>query len=173
MRERADAEEARRRPDRRCRASSGKRASALVTNMDQPLGRAIGNALEVSESIEILRGQGPADVRELTLALAAEMLVLAGLAPDAANGRTRAEAALASGAALEKFRAIVAAQGGEASVVDDPARLPAAPNVAPCPPRAAVSCMRSTPTRWGSWSSTWAADARARRTRSIPPSASC
>ena len=111
----------------------GKRASALVTNMDQPLGRAIGNALEVAESIEILRGQGPEDVKELTLALAAEMLVLAGLVPDPSSGRARAEDALASGAALEKFRAIVVAQGGDAAVVDDPSKLPAAPHVAPVP----------------------------------------
>jgi pyrimidine-nucleoside phosphorylase len=111
----------------------GKRATALVTNMDQPLGYAIGNALEVVESIEILRGQGPADVRELTLALAAEMLVLAGVEPDAAAARKRAEQALASGSALDNFRTIVAAQGGDAAAIDDPSRLPRAPHLVPVP----------------------------------------
>jgi len=68
----------------------GKQAAALVTNMDQPLGCAIGNALEVAESLDVLRGGGPADVRELTFALAGEMLVLAGLTPDVAMGRAQA-----------------------------------------------------------------------------------
>ncbi|MEP7028796.1 MAG: thymidine phosphorylase [Candidatus Eisenbacteria bacterium] len=107
----------------------GKRATALVTNMDQPLGFAIGNALEVVESIDVLKGTGPADVRELTLELAAEMLALAGVAKDRKDARARAEGALASGAALEKFRAIVEAQGGDPAVIDDPARLPRAPRV--------------------------------------------
>ena len=111
----------------------GKRATALVTNMDQPLGEAIGNALEVVESIDGLRGQGPADVRELTLALAAEMLVLAGIDKDSTHARKRAEQALASGAALDNFRTIVAAQGGDASVIDDPSRLPRAPHLVPVP----------------------------------------
>ena len=115
----------------------GKRAAALITNMDQPLGFAIGNALEVVESIDILMGRGPADVRELTLALASEMLVLARVAPDVAAARARAEQALASGAALEKFRAIVAAQGGDVQAIDQPSRLPRAPQVVPVPaPRA-------------------------------------
>jgi pyrimidine-nucleoside phosphorylase/thymidine phosphorylase len=115
----------------------GKRATALVTNMDQPLGHAIGNALEVSESIDVLRGGGPADVRELTLALAAEMLVLAGVSGEVPAGRARAEQALASGAALEKFRAIVTAQGGDAAAIDDPSRLPRAPHVVPVPAQGA------------------------------------
>jgi pyrimidine-nucleoside phosphorylase len=113
----------------------GKRATALVTNMDQPLGLAIGNALEVAESIDVLKGGGPADVRELTLALAAEMLALSGLVPDPAAGRARAEAALASGAAFEKFRAVARAQGGERALaaIDEPARLPRAASVEPVP----------------------------------------
>ncbi len=93
---------------------------ALVTAMDRPLGRACGNALEVEESVVCLRGGGPADLREVTLALAAEMLLVGGVAPDIAAARARATAALDSGEALEKFRAMVAAQGGDARVADDP-----------------------------------------------------
>jgi len=99
----------------------GKRASALVTAMDQPLGFAVGNALEVKESIDVLRGGGPADVRELTLALAVEMLVLAGIDATA-------------DAALDVFRAVVAAQGGDPRAVDDPgAHLARAPHLVPVP----------------------------------------
>ncbi len=117
--------------------SMGKRATALVTNMDQPLGLAIGNALEVAESVDILRGGGPEDVRELTLALAAEMLVLAGIDPDAAAARVRAEQALASGAALDHFRAIVSAQGGDVATIDNTRLLPQAPVVVTVTARAA------------------------------------
>jgi len=109
----------------------GKAATALVTNMDQPLGRAIGNGLEVVESLEVLRGEGPADVRELTLTLAAEMLVLAGLEPELVVARARAERAVSSGAAFGKFRAIVEAQGGDPRVVDEPARFAQARHVEP------------------------------------------
>lgn len=101
---------------------------ALLTDMDAPLGEACGNALEVEESIHCLRGEGPRDLRELTLVQAAEMLLVAKLVPTLKAGRERAEAALASGAALEKFRAIVQAQGGHPGVVDNPvAVLPRAP----------------------------------------------
>jgi pyrimidine-nucleoside phosphorylase len=93
---------------------------ALMTNMDHPLGVACGNALEVEESLDVLRGEGPADTREVTLALGAEMLVLAGLEPSVASARGRLAAALADGSALEKFRQIVEAQGGDPRVVDDP-----------------------------------------------------
>ena len=93
---------------------------ALLTNMDSPLGEACGNANEVAESVATLRGGGPPDVRELTLRLGAEMLVLGGAADHLAAGRTRLERALASGEALEKFRTIVAAQGGDSRVCDDP-----------------------------------------------------
>ncbi len=105
---------------------------ALLTDMDAPLGAACGNALEVQESVDCLRGKGPADLREVTLALAAEMLLVGGASADLAAARARATAALDSGAALEKFRALVAAQGGDARVVDDPERvLPQAPVQAP------------------------------------------
>ena len=104
----------------------GKPTRALLTAMDQPLGRAVGNALEVAESIACLRGQGPADMMEVTYALGEHMLLLAGVAKDAAEARAKLEAGIASGAALRKFREIVAAQGGDVRTIDDPARLPAA-----------------------------------------------
>lgn len=101
---------------------------ALLTDMDSPLGDACGNALEVEESVDCLRGKGPADLREVTLALAAEMLLVAGVSATISEARTRATEALDSGAALEKFRALVGAQGGDARVVDDPKGvLPQAP----------------------------------------------
>ncbi|MCI0435447.1 MAG: thymidine phosphorylase [Gemmatimonadetes bacterium] len=105
----------------------GRRVVAVLTAMDRPLGVAIGNSLEVVESIDTLRGGGPADVREVTLELAAEMLVLGGAAESRFAGRQSAEAALADGRALEKMREIVAAQGGDASVLDRPERLRSAP----------------------------------------------
>ena len=98
----------------------GCRTVALLTDMDAPLGEACGNALEVAESVAVLRGGGPADVREVTVALAAEMLVLGGVAPDRAAGRTLATAALDDGRALARFRVIVEAQGGDPRVADDP-----------------------------------------------------
>jgi len=107
----------------------GKRAVALVTSMDQPLGSAVGNALEVAESLETLRGTGPGDVRELTVAFGAEMLVLSGIAAERGAARTRIEAVLDSGEALERFRRFVEAQGGDAAVCDDAGRLPRAPVV--------------------------------------------
>ncbi len=95
----------------------------LMTNMDHPLGVACGNALEIEESLDILRGGGPADTREVTIALGEQMLVLAGMAADQGAARSQLEDALASGKALEKFREIVAAQGGDPRVVDDPERI--------------------------------------------------
>jgi pyrimidine-nucleoside phosphorylase len=103
--------------------SRGKAMVALLTAMDRPLGYAIGNALEVEECVLILRGEGPTDLRELTLALAAEMLVLGGAARDPGEGRAAAAAALDDGRALEKMRQIIEAQGGNAGVLDDPAIL--------------------------------------------------
>ena len=101
---------------------------ALLTDMDAPLGEACGNAVEVVESIEVLRGGGPADLREVALALAAEMLLVAKVTPDRASARAKAAEALASGAALAKFREIVQAQGGHPGAVDDPVKyLPQAP----------------------------------------------
>jgi pyrimidine-nucleoside phosphorylase len=105
----------------------GRRAAALVTDMSQPLGAACGNALEVAESVEVLKGGGPADVRALTLELAAAMLALAGAEPTTEAGRTRALETLASGAAYERFLALVAAQGGDVKRLER--GLPSAPVV--------------------------------------------
>ena len=106
---------------------AGMRTVAVITSMDAPLGRAVGNAVEVAESLDVLRGGGPADLRELCHDLAARMLVIAGVDRDRAHADARVAAAIASGAALEKFAEMVAAQGGDARVVDEPSRLPAAP----------------------------------------------
>lgn len=106
--------------------AGGKQVRAVLTGMDQPLGRTVGNALEVAESIACLRGAGPADVMEVTYTLGAHMLVLGGVAPDETAARRKLEAAIADGSALAKFREIVVAQGGDGLVVDEPARLPQA-----------------------------------------------
>jgi len=108
-------------------------AEALLTAMDAPLGRTVGNALEVIEAIETLKGRGPADVEALSVRLAARMLVLAGVAPSAGDADARVRRALADGSGLEKFRAIVVAQGGDPAVLDDYGRLPAAPHEAAWP----------------------------------------
>jgi len=107
--------------------SRGRRVVARMTAMDRPLGRAVGNALEIVESVEALSGGGPADLREVTVTLAAEMLVLGSAAPDLESARAMAGAALDDGRALGVFRRIVEAQGGDVSAIDDTGRLPAAP----------------------------------------------
>ena len=106
--------------------TKGREVVALVTAMDRPLGFAVGNALEVEEAVLALRGEGPGDLVELTIALAAEMLVLGGVAPDHGTGRRAAQRALADGRALERMRAVIEAQGGNPAVLDDPAVLPQA-----------------------------------------------
>ena len=106
---------------------TGRKTVALITDMNQPLGRAIGNALEVKEAIETLRGHGPEDLAELVLALGTEMLLLARVADDAADARRKLQDALSSGRALEKFREMIRNQGGDPRVVDDPSLLPTAP----------------------------------------------
>ena len=102
---------------------------ALLTAMDRPLGRACGNALEVEEAIHALRGEGPPDLMQVTYALGAEMLVLGGVAPNADHARRKMEVAISNGRAAEMFQRIIAAQGGDPSVVDDPSRLPQAREV--------------------------------------------
>jgi pyrimidine-nucleoside phosphorylase len=107
--------------------ASGVRTEAVITAMDSPLGHAVGNALEVVECIEVLKGGGPADLIEVTFELAARMLVFGQAAHNRDEGRQRARAAIASGAALERFRQIIEIQGGDSWVVDDHLRLPRAP----------------------------------------------
>ncbi len=104
-------------------ASARVKVTAVLTNMDAPIGRMVGNAVEVHESIEVLRGGGPLDSRELTVALGGEMLVLAGIASDAGDGRARIARVLDDGSALELFRKVVEAQGGDPRVVDAPEQV--------------------------------------------------
>ncbi|HET9636998.1 MAG TPA: thymidine phosphorylase [Gemmatimonadaceae bacterium] len=103
---------------------------ALLTAMDRPLGFACGNALEVVESVDVLKGAGPADLRDVTMALGAEMLILAGVAKSAKDADAMMIDAMTSGRALAKFREIIRAQGGDDSVIDKPERLPQAPHQA-------------------------------------------
>ncbi len=110
----------------------------LITDMDQPLGVACGNAIEVLESIEVLKGGGPEDLRAVTFALGEEMLLVAKVEATRAAARARLERALGSGAALAKFQEIVVAQGGPAGLVDAPERY-----LASAPQRAAFVAPRS------------------------------
>jgi pyrimidine-nucleoside phosphorylase len=107
----------------------GRNTAAVISDMDQPLGFAIGNALEVQESIETLKGHGPEDLTELCLTLGAHMVVLGGKADSIAEARKLLEERISSGAALAKFKSFVSAQGGDPSIVDAPDRLPQAPVV--------------------------------------------
>lgn len=112
---------------------AGRRAAAVVSDMSQPLGRAVGNALEVREAIDTLRGAGPPDLVELCLTLGSLMLVLGGAAPDAGQARETLVGLLEKGAALAKFAEFVAAQGGDASVAERPEILPRASHTVPVP----------------------------------------
>ena len=139
----------------------GVRTSALLTAMDVPLGRAVGNALEVEESLAVLRGAGPPDLVEVTVALAREMLALAGIDADPA-------AALADGRALAVYRAMIAGQGG-----DPDAELPraAVTEMVPAQRRAGCAAWTPGPSAWPPGA--WARAAPARKTPSARPLASC
>jgi pyrimidine-nucleoside phosphorylase len=104
----------------------GKRVAALLTDMEQPLGRTVGNALEVSECIETLKGRGPTDLESLSVELAAWMVHMAGAAPALDEARSRVRAALSSGAGLERLRRVIELQGGNPRVCDDAQLLPQA-----------------------------------------------
>ena len=117
---------------------NGVRTAALLTDMDAPLGRAVGNGLEVREALEVLEGGGPPDVVEVTLALAEEMLMLAGIDADPA-------AALADGRAMDRWRRMIRAQGG-----DPGAPLPVAPIVEGVRVQAAGVVEQSMPWPWAS-----------------------
>ncbi len=111
----------------------GKKMIAFITDMDQPLGLKIGNALEVEECIEVMQGGGPADLREVSVELAAWMFYLADRMPSVDRGRQLASELIANGSALKKFREIVTQQGGDPGVIDDPQRLPQAQHHSPFP----------------------------------------
>jgi pyrimidine-nucleoside phosphorylase len=113
----------------RAGTQAGRAVVALISDMDQPLGWAVGNALEVREAIDTLRGRGPRDFREHCLTVAAEMLMLSDKAEDVDGALTLALETLSSGAAWQKFRQLVEAQGGDVRYVDDPDKLPQAPVV--------------------------------------------
>ncbi|MGA7992352.1 MAG: thymidine phosphorylase [Thermoanaerobaculia bacterium] len=104
--------------------ATGRKASGYLTAMDRPLGEAVGNANEVAESIRMLAGEGPADLRENTLLLGADLVLAAGLETSAKDARRRLNAALSDGRALEVFARLVGAQGGDATICDDVTRLP-------------------------------------------------
>lgn len=106
---------------------AGTRVTALLTDMEAPLGRAVGNALETAEALQVLHGSGPEDLIEVTHALGAEMLRVAAVSKGAAAGRRALREAVKEGRAAELMRRVIRAQGGDPRVVDEPDRLPAAP----------------------------------------------
>ena len=112
-------------------AAAGVRTEAVITAMDAPLGRAVGNSSEIVESIETLKGRGPEDLETLSVQLAARMLVLARIEPELAAAEARVRTALQSGQGLATLQRIIANQGGDPGVVDDYARLPGAPGEHP------------------------------------------
>jgi pyrimidine-nucleoside phosphorylase len=106
--------------------AGGKKTIAVVSDMNQPLGRAVGNSVEVIEAIEILKDKGPADLRELAICLAGHMIYLGGKSCDPEQGRKMAEEVIKSGAALAKFRTFVEAQGGNPEIIEDYTKFPKA-----------------------------------------------
>jgi pyrimidine-nucleoside phosphorylase len=110
----------------RTAGAMGRRVTAVLTDMNEPLGRAVGNAVEVRECIDCLRGEGPGDLMEVTRELTARMLLLGGVASDVDAAHSAVRGALESGAGLEKFREMIRLQGGDADVIDRPERLPSA-----------------------------------------------
>ena len=105
--------------------SLGKQMRALITRMDQPLGQAIGNAVEVAECVQCLKGEGAADLTGLSLELAAEMVLMAGIATSMDDALRLCKRTISDGSALERFRKVVEAQGGDPRTIDDPSLLPA------------------------------------------------
>ena len=113
--------------------AAGRRTAAVLSSMEQPLGRTVGTAVEVEEAIHTLRGEGPGDLKELSLTLGAQMLVLAGVTADTAGARERLEGALARGDGARALAAMIEAQGGDPEVVEHPERLPQAEVERPVP----------------------------------------
>src|SRR5207244_1315018 len=154
-----------------------KNVSALITDMEQPLGRTVGNALEVKESIETLQGRGPKDLESLSLELAAWMLHLAGIAAGLDAARTRVRDALASGAGLRKFQEVIRLQGGDPGVGGDASTRRRACGARPFawparrrPPRRSCAWSSIASARWNACSrssassSSWASHTCSRRT---------
>jgi pyrimidine-nucleoside phosphorylase len=108
--------------------ASGVRTEAIITAMEAPLGRAVGNALEVVECLEVLKGGGPQDLVDVSVELAARMVVLGRVADDLPAAREQVRRAMTSGAGLDRFRQIIEVQGGDPKIVDDPRRLPSVPD---------------------------------------------
>src|SRR5699024_673414 len=104
----------------------GRRTMAIISSMEEPLGYAVGNANEVKEAIDTLKGEGPEDLTELSLTLASQMAVAGGKAKDLEEAREMLKAVIADGSALEKFKVFVNSQGGDGSLVEHPENLPAA-----------------------------------------------
>lgn len=115
----------------------GRRTMAVISDMSQPLGRAIGNALEVQEAIDTLRGEGPEDLTELCLTLGSQMVLLANKASSLEEAEQLLQEAITSGRALDKFKQFIINQGGDASVVDDKERLPQAQFIVEVPAQTA------------------------------------
>lgn len=105
---------------------TGRKTMAIISDMSQPLGYAIGNALEVKEAIETLRGKGPDDLTELCLTLGSHMVYLAGKATSIQTARYQLQAAITDGSAIETFKTFLRSQGGDDAIVDDPTKLPQA-----------------------------------------------
>ncbi len=105
----------------------GRKVRAVLSSMEQPLGHAVGNALEVREAIDTLQGRGPADLLELAFILGSQLLVMSGKASDEAEARTQLQKVLDSGAAFAKYKAFITQQGGDISVIEQPELLPKAP----------------------------------------------
>ncbi|NUF48445.1 pyrimidine-nucleoside phosphorylase [Gilliamella sp. ESL0250] len=105
----------------------GRRTMAIISDMSQPLGFAIGNALEIKEAIDTLKGHGPADLTELVLTLGSQMVVLANKAKTLEEARAKLQEVIKNGKAIEKFKTLIEAQGGDSSIVDHPEKLASAP----------------------------------------------
>src|SRR5690606_17977415 len=112
---------------------AGRRVRALISSMEEPLGRRVGNALEVREAIEAVRGEGPEELWALTRELGVQLLLLSGIRTDAASAAAELEASRGTAQPLQRLGVLIEAQGGYPRVVEDPSRLPAAESVVRVP----------------------------------------
>jgi thymidine phosphorylase len=140
-----------------------------VTDINQPLGDSVGTGLEVLEAVRLLKGEGPEDLQDLVLKLGMEVVRLAGVAGPTLSAKQTVEKHLKDGSALEKFKAMVRAQGGKTDWIDDPSKFPKAKFIRKLPARSAATCTPSTPARSPKAS---ASSPPSRTARSTPRSAS-